>query len=63
MLCTAITLDEKSIDIIIGALVKKMGELNTKSLISGVKTEKMVQDYNDCEKTLDILTKAKENLG
>jgi hypothetical protein len=62
-MCTTITLGEKGIDVVIDALVKKMGDINAKILISGTTTPKMQQDYAECEKALGLFTKAKESLS
>ena len=62
-MCTAITLEEKTIDIVIDALTKKMGDINTKAIISGVKTEKMENDYAECSKALSLFNKAKDSLS
>ena len=62
-MCTSITLDEKRIDIIINALMMVMGDINTKSILKGGMTDKMKSEYQECEKTLDILNAAKENLN
>lgn len=60
-MCTTITLEEKCVDAVIDALVKKMGDINAKILISGTTTPKMQQDYAECEKTLGLFTKAKDS--
>jgi hypothetical protein len=58
-----ITLDEKSVDIVIDALTMKMGRINSASIISGVVTEKMRKDYSVCEKVLDLFNQAKDCYG
>lgn len=60
-MCTTITLEEKCVDAVIDALVKKMGNINANILISGTTTPKMQQDYAECEKALDLFTKAKDS--
>ena len=61
-MCTTITLEEKCVDVVIDALVKKMGVINSNILISGTTTPKMQSDYIACEKALDVFTKAKDSL-
>lgn len=61
-MCTTITLDEKCVDVVIDALVKKMGVINSNILISGTTTPKMQNDYIACEKALGVFTKANESL-
>lgn len=61
-MCTTITLEEKCVDAVIDALVKKMGVINSNILISGTTTPKMQNDYIACEKALGVFTKAKDNL-
>ena len=61
-MCTTITLEEKCVDVVIDALVKKMGNINANILISGTTTPKMQSDYIACEKALGLFTKAKESL-
>lgn len=60
-MCTTITLEEKCVDVVIDALVKKMGNINANILISGTTTPKMQEDYIACEKALGLFTKAKDN--
>ena len=60
-MCTTITLEEKCVDVIIDALVKKMGDINAKILISGVVTPKMKDEYAECERVLGLFTKAKDS--
>ena len=60
-MCTTITLEEKYVDAVIDALVKKMGNINANILISGTTTPKMQEDYIACEKALDLFTKAKDS--
>jgi hypothetical protein len=61
-MCTTITLEEKCVDVVIDALVKKMGNINANILISGTTTPKMQNDYIACEKALGVFTKAKDSL-
>ena len=51
-MCTAITLEEKTVDLVIDALQKKMGSINTAAILRGVRTDKMADDYAQCEKAL-----------
>lgn len=60
-MCTTITLEEKCVDVVIDALVKKMGNINANILISGTTTPKMQDDYIACEKALGLFTKAKDS--
>lgn len=60
-MCTTITLEEKCVDVVIDALVKKMGNINANILISGATTPKMQEDYIACEKALGLFTKAKDS--
>lgn len=62
-MCTTITLEEKCVDAVIDALVKKMGNINANILISGTTTPKMQEDYIACEKALDLFNKAKDSLS
>lgn len=62
-MCTTITLEEKCVDVIIDALVKKMGNINANVLISGTTTPKMQDDYIACENALGLFTKAKESIA
>ena len=62
-MCTAITLEEKTIDIVIDALAKKMSSINTAAILSGVRTDKMAEDYAQCEKALDLFNKAKDSFS
>lgn len=61
--CIAITLEESTIDIIIGALTDKMSRINTFAILSGVKNEKVMQEHTKCEKALGLFNKAKENIN
>ena len=60
-MCTTITLDESTIDVIISAITDKMGDINTCSILSGVVNEKMKRNYAECEKALDLFNKAKDS--
>lgn len=62
-MCTAITLEEKTIDVVIDALVKKMGGINTFAIVTKNCGGKMQQEYEACEKALDLFTRAKESLN
>ena len=60
-MCTAITLEENTVDLVIDALTKKMGEINTASILMGIRNEKMEREYSACEKALDLFNKAKDS--
>jgi hypothetical protein len=60
-MCTTITIDEKSVDVIIDALEQKMYSINTCAIISGAKTPKIESDFAECEKALELLNEAKES--
>lgn len=62
-MCTTIILGENEVDVVIDALTKKIGSINSAKIISGVTTEKMEQDYKICEKVLDVMVAAKENFN
>lgn len=62
-MCTTITLEEKTVDLVIDALQKKMGSINTAAILSGVRTDKMADDYAQCEKALDLFNKAKDSFS
>ena len=57
-----ICIDDNLLDVVIDALTKKMGSINTMSIISKIKTERMEQQYSDCDKALDLFNRAKESL-
>jgi hypothetical protein len=40
-----------------------MGSINTCSILSKVKTEKIDREYKCCEKALDVMLAAKESIG
>jgi len=61
-MCANITIEENIIDVIISAITKRMGDINTCAIVSGTRNEKMVQDYAKCEKALDLMNKAKESI-
>lgn len=54
---------EKMIDVMIVALTEKMGRINSAAIISGIRTEKMTEDYKACEQMIDRLNLAKEQLA
>ena len=58
-----ICLDDNLLDVVIDALTKKMGSINTCSILSKVKTEKMDREYKCCERALDVMLAAKESIG
>ena len=60
-MCTAITLEEKTVDLVIDALTKKMGGINTAAIVLGMRTDKMASDYAECERALDLFNKAKDS--
>ena len=60
-MCVNICLDDNLLDVVIDALTKKMGSINTMSILSKVKTEKMKDDYTRCEKAIDVFMAAKES--
>ena len=60
-MCTAITLEENTVDLVIDALTKKMGEINTCAIVLGVRNDKMKEAYAECEKALDLFNKAKDS--
>ena len=62
-MCTAITLEEKTVDLVIDALQKKMGSINAAAILSGVMTNKMVDDYAQYEKALYLFNKAKDSFS
>ena len=62
-MCTAITLEEKTVDLVIDVLQKKMGSINTAAILSHVWTVKMSDDYAQCEKALDLFNKAKDSFN
>ena len=62
-MCTTIILGESEVNVVIDALTKKMGSINSAKIISGVTTEKMEQEYKTCEKALGVMIAAKENLN
>lgn len=62
-MCTAITLEEKTIDVVIDALAKKMSGISTFAIVTKNCGGKMQREYEACEKALDLFTKAKESLN
>lgn len=61
-MCANITIEESTIDVIVSALRNRMGDINTCAIVSGIRNEKMMQDYAECEKALDLMNKAKESI-
>ena len=61
-MCANITIEESTIDVIISAVTKRMGDINTCAIVSGIRNEKMQKDYAECEKALDVFNKAKESI-
>ena len=62
-MCTTITIDEKSVDVILNALASKMRNLNSKAFLTGFTNSKMQQDYNDCSEAFILIQKAKANFA
>lgn len=58
-----ICLDDNLLDVVIDALTKKMGSINTCSILSKTKTEKMEREYKCCERALDIMLTAKDSVS
>ena len=58
-MCIAITLEKATVDIVISALIAKMGDMNTSAILNGEKDE---EEYDKYEKALDLFSKAKESL-
>jgi len=58
-----ICLDDNLLDVVIDALTKKMGSINTLSILSKSKTEKMEREYKCCEKALDVMLAAKDSIN
>ena len=63
MACINILLDEKMIDVATKAIVEKMGRINSAAIVSGIRNEKMTDDYKACEELLNKLNKAKVELA
>jgi hypothetical protein len=40
-----------------------MGSINTAAILSSVRTDKMAEDYAQCEKALDLFNKAKDSFS
>ena len=62
-MCTAITLEEKTVNLVIDALQTKIGSLNAAAILSRVWTVKMADDYAQCEKALNLFNKAKDSFN
>ena len=62
-MCTAITLEEQTVDVVIEALTAKMEEINICAIVLGVRNDKMKYAYAKYEKTLDLFNKAKDSFS
>jgi len=63
-MCTTITLNERSIDLLMDALQIKIGKINSKVIINSVKginSDELTKERSECNSILDALIKAKEN--
>ncbi len=58
-----ICLDDNLLDVVIDALTKKMGTINTFSILTKTKNEKMDEEYKRCERALDIMLTAKDSVS
>ena len=61
-MCIGVTLEEQSVDVVIEALAAKMGDINSRAIVLGVRNDKMKEEYAKCEKTIRLFNKAKESL-
>jgi uncharacterized protein YfkK (UPF0435 family) len=63
-MCTTITLNERSVDLLMDALQIKIGKINSKIIINSVKginSDELAKERSECNSILDALIKAKEN--